>query len=308
MDNAADEVRRRGTVKVTTARSLCIIGECYVPGAHESDCNEACSGCLPGLAMDGAYICLHHHRRGLFRLAEMPVFYDALCAGAVRRNSMVTEFVDVSGDTGLVLDEAVVESKDRILSGLTNLAAYVVTELGLTAPETLDVRALCRLLVIHANWMSSNQVMSRSWGRQLDNIARDVRPVAFRSKPSGVFLGVCPVETETGVCGARLWHDPSGYVGEKVTCRKCGTTQPLDWWRTALQPNAEAAELLTAQDLVPILAWETNHAISEDQIRQWATRGHIQRHGRDLKSRTLYRREAVLAWVKDKTPELEEAS
>lgn len=286
-----------------TARQLCVIADCFVPGQHETDCDRNCTGCLPGLALDGALICGHHHRRGLFRLAEMPVFYDALCAGAVRRNSMITEYVSVSGDPGINLDDNVLDAKMRILDRMAELCAYVSVERGFAPPESMDVRDLGRYLARNASWMSANRVLAGKWTRQLDNIAADVRKVAYPSRPSGVFLGECPVEGPDGPCGARLWHEPSGYSGDPVTCRKCGTTQPVEWWRTALEPNLEAAAHLTAQALVPFLAWETNHPISEAVIRQWAARGFIHRHGKDGKGRTLYDRAAVLAYATDQTKE-----
>jgi hypothetical protein len=65
-------------------------------------------------------------------------------------------------------------------------------------------------------------------------------------------------------------------------------------------PNLEDKPLLTVAELVMLLHQKTGRQIPEGTIRQWATTGHIKRHGKDSKGRTLYDRAAVLAYVQER--------
>jgi hypothetical protein len=58
-----------------------------------------------------------------------------------------------------------------------------------------------------------------------------------------------------------------------------------------------------AESVIAFVSLRTAQALTHAQLRQWAARGFVQRHGRDERGRTLYRASAVLAWAKDQIQE-----
>ena len=104
-------------------------------------------------------------------------------------------------------------------------------------------------------------------------------------------IGRCPVTVDQGACGTKV----RAYADRAlIKCHGCGTEDTVAWWMSQIAP--EGADLATADSVIACVAARTLSTISHDQLRQWATRGHIQRHGKDTKGRTLYSTAAVLAW------------
>lgn len=249
-------------------RSLCSIPECYIPGQHETDCQEACSGCLPGLAMDGALICLDHHRAGLRDLAQIPGLYDDLSAVLVRRSNMLGTYITGSPDSvGINLDQNVMDAKEYMLGRLFELAAYVCEERGIHAPETLDARNLVTFLTRHAEWMSANEVLAARWGRQVANLRNEARKYAYPTRRTSTRIGDCPA------CGEPLRHDPSDYAGDLVTCRGCQQTATVDGWQQILVGQAS----LDAGAVAALLSSRYNRSVLPSTVRAWATKGIIGR-------------------------------
>jgi hypothetical protein len=63
--------------------------------------------------------------------------------------------------------------------------------------------------------------------------------------------------------------------------------------------NPDAKPLVTADELISIVARDLGVLLSHAQIRQWATRNKIPRSGqRDLKGRTLYDHAVVVALIR----------
>jgi hypothetical protein len=251
-----------------TGRQLCVIQDCFVPGQHETDCDRNCTGCLPGLAMDGALICNHHHRAGVRDLQQIPALYDDLSAVLVRRSNMLGTYITGTPESvGLNLDQNVMDAKEYMLGRLFELAAYICEERGVHAPETLDARTLAAFLTRHADWMSADRVLAGKWGRQVANIRSEARRYAYPSRRTSTRIGDCPT------CGEPLRHDPSDYAGDLVTCRGCKQTATVDGWQQALIGQAA----LDAQAVAALMSSRYNRTVLPSTVRAWATKGIIRR-------------------------------
>lgn len=182
-----------------------------------------------------------------------------------------------------------------ILNGWSRLVMedYDVTQ---TLPDGLDVPGMCSFL---SRW-SLQLAGHEAAGDALDEIrecARNVRAVVEPRPRETMVIGTCPrtLTDDDGherTCGGtvRAWlnreHDPR--------CMTCGTVAVVDWWvERMVKPEANA--LVTTPQLIAIVAYRLGFAPSHDQVRQWATRGKIERAGRDGKGRTLWDHAAVVA-------------
>jgi hypothetical protein len=65
----------------------------------------------------------------------------------------------------------------------------------------------------------------------------------------------------------------------------------------------EGSDKATATEVIAYVAMRGSQIIHHDQIRKWASLGHILRHGKDVKGRTLYSSSAVLAYAQQQTKE-----
>ena len=268
-----------------TGRMLCRVPECFVPGRHETDCRGDCGGCLPGLAMDGGLVCLHHHERAMNDLEQLPGLDDDLGAVLVRRSNMLGTYVTGSRDSvGIVLDQDVMDARDYLRNRLTNLAGFVCEERGLTGPTERDVRGLTAWLERHGEWMSANETLAPVWGRQVANLRAEGRRWAYRSRQTSIKLGECPMTGDDGApCGRAVRHDPSDYAGQNVTCRGCGTTGTVDWWQHIIWGDGA---YLPANEVAALLTTRYNRVVPPSTIRAWATKQIITRH--DTPGGTVY--------------------
>ena len=57
---------------------------------------------------------------------------------------------------------------------------------------------------------------------------------------------------------------------------------------------------ITADLAIAIIAWQTNNQlrITQDQLRQWASRNHITRIGLDERGRTIYDLGSILRYLR----------
>lgn len=128
-------------------------------------------------------------------------------------------------------------------------------------------------------------------------------------------IGTCPMlweaETEEGglemrECGGNVRAFPTPFTDptreEQIaqplpTCDKCGTDAHIDWWYREMYGQHGVSHLVTADELVAVIAVRLDYIATRDQIRQWKQRGRIVADSKDSKGRTLYRHEDVIVAI-----------
>jgi len=159
--------------------------------------------------------------------------------------------------------------------------------------DALDPIALARFLIVWADQLAKLEpVDATQCADEMTKHAANLKGLAVGDKPEGVVIGRCPVVVDVDPCGATVRAIP----GEQVTCPRCGTAGDVGWWQSVILASA-APPLVTAGDLISIVALETRQVLTHEQIRQWATRGKIERAGNDVKGRTLYDHQRVVEFV-----------
>lgn len=167
-----------------------------------------------------------------------------------------------------------------------------------------DAVGMARFVSTHAAWLAEHEAGPDAARELVDSAAKLAR-LARPERREYIVIGECPVtvaspEGESVPCGARV----RAYTEKNIIrCPRCETEDTLEWWESRIVPNLVDLPLLTAGELLVYLHRETGVAYTETAIRQWAARGYIRRHGRDVRSRTLYDRAAVLAFAQDRTKE-----
>jgi hypothetical protein len=127
--------------------------------------------------------------------------------------------------------------------------------------------------------------------------------IVVRAPRDWMAIGNCPVtvadpDGNSVVCGAKV----RAYADRAfIACPSCGTEDTLAWWMSQIVP--EGSDLAHADAVIACVTMRTFRPLSHEQIRQWAARGHIARHGKDTKGRTLYSSAAVLAYAQHQTEE-----
>jgi hypothetical protein len=120
-------------------------------------------------------------------------------------------------------------------------------------------------------------------------------------------LGECPVtvadaQGNSVPCGTPLRAYPDEDETHRfVKCHGCGTEDTIEWWMSQIVP--EAADHTHAKAIIACVAMRTGTLVTDTLLWKWASRGFIQRHGKDLKGRTLYSSAAVLAYVQHQIKE-----
>lgn len=143
-----------------------------------------------------------------------------------------------------------------------------------------------------------------------ENLHRDMRKHAGRLKqlayPTArewMPIGDCPItvaddQGNSVVCGAKVRAYPEKQF---IECPGCGTNDTLSWWVSQIVP--EGSDLAHADAVIACVVSRTLHPLTHEQLRQWASRGFVNRHGKDTKGRTLYSSRAVLAYAQNQTRE-----
>lgn len=130
-------------------------------------------------------------------------------------------------------------------------------------------------------------------------------------------IGTCPMlweaETEDGglemrECGGNVRAFPTPFADPTreeqaaqplPTCDKCGTDAHVDWWYREMYGAHGVSHLVTADELISVIAVRLDYIATRDQIRQWKHRGKIAGVDKDSKGRTLYRHDDVVAAIED---------
>jgi hypothetical protein len=106
-----------------------------------------------------------------------------------------------------------------------------------------------------------------------------VRAERIVDRPDGAFRIPCDQ------CGHRV---PIDVDRDFITCR-CGSWGDTSWWIKQVAPVIpEPGTAITGRDATAWLLVRHGIEVSEATLRQWATRGHVDRQGRDEHGRTTY--------------------
>jgi hypothetical protein len=220
-----------------------------------------------------------------------------------------------AASSGMPASTDEVMSLDRLISlrhdvttTLADWTRVVVEDRGIThrIPLGTDTEALAVFLERHAEWLSRHPAATEV-ADEIQTASRHVRAVAIPVRREWLPIGDCPVEVLTGVGDAGVERRPCGgrvraYPNRQfIRCPDCGTEDTLGWWMTQVIP--QGTDLAHADAVITFVVSRTFRPLSHQQLRQWATRGIVQRHGRDPKGRTLYSSRAVMDYVTNGTKE-----
>jgi len=192
----------------------------------------------------------------------------------------------------------VLDVRAMCCSRLAGWARVVLEERQLThsSLQAGDALGLARFLMVHAGWLGEHEA-GQDAADEIDTSARELRALALPDPPTGVVIGRCPVldiAEEVTICEGTVRAKP----GEPIRCERCGSTGTLDWWHSLMFGDTELAPLVTARDLVGIIANQTGHVIDPATIRKWVERGKVERSGSDEKGRPLYDHVSVIALIR----------
>ena len=166
-----------------------------------------------------------------------------------------------------------------------------------------DAPLLARFVEMWAQWLSTHPA-GPDVTRELGDSARKIERLARPDRKDYIVIGKCPVSVAVDGSPAPCGGQVRAYSERNVIeCRRCGTADTLAWWESQIVPNVEAKELATAGEVCIVVHRQTSEVVSEQTVRQWATRGCVQRHGKDAKGRTLYAWLAVVMYVQSGTRE-----
>jgi hypothetical protein len=200
-----------------------------------------------------------------------------------------------SSDTITAIDHRVSLAHDVTL-GLNGWCRVVVEDRGLThwLPLGTDVPGMILFLERHARWLSGHEA-GQDAADEVADWSRKVQSAVAPIRRDWMPLGTCPLEVEVGgvlgVCGGQV----RAYPEQDPRCMDCGTEAVASWWERVMFPDAEVAEMVTADELVLVLHRAFGGTpVKPSTIRQWIKRGVIVASGRDEKGRTLYDRGAVV--------------
>jgi hypothetical protein len=171
-------------------------------------------------------------------------------------------------------------------------------------PRSLDVDALVPFIATWVDWLITNTPDDAdNLASEATKHARELKGITDPARRDWLPIGECPVtvadpQGNPAVCGAKVRAYPERAF---IACQSCGTEDTMDWWMSQIVP--EASDLAHADAVIACVASRTYLMLSHTQLRQWASRGLILRHGKDVRGRTLYSSKAVLAYAKDQTKE-----
>lgn len=137
----------------------------------------------------------------------------------------------------------------------------------------------------------------------ITGLAIEKGQIVIRAPRDWIPIGDCPVtvadaEGNSVVCGAMVRaHADKSFI----ECPSCGTNDTLSWWMSQIVP--EGSDLAHADAVIACVVSRTFQPLTHEQLRQWASRGYVNRHGKDTKGRTLYSSRAVLAYAQHQTKE-----
>ena len=208
-----------------------------------------------------------------------------------------------NGDHNTDVDNLDIVMSDRgdITAVLQGWARVVVEDFDVTTviPHGHDVRGMCVFLMRWARHMTGHEA-AQDMADELHTAAvRVLRYAKPRGRREWIWIGDCPnvigCEGDPVVCATPI----RVYPQRAIKCAGCGVEDTLDGWIVRI---VGSHQLVTAEQLTPILHKKLGIVASRDKIRQWVHRGVItpakDDDGRvvtDSQGRTLYDRFTVFA-------------
>lgn len=198
--------------------------------------------------------------------------------------------------------DVVLSTRGDIITVLNGWVCVVLEdyELTQTCVDGSDVFALAEVL---DRW-AGRLIEHEAFDDLLDEVATcasQVQRIARPTRRDWLVIGTCPcVNDETGkVCGGNVRAWPDAEQERDPKCVECGTEAVVAWWMSHMIDDPASRPLVNAGELIGVIAYQLHWTVTHDQVRQWATRGKIERAGRDGKGRTLYDHRAVIAAIQD---------
>jgi hypothetical protein len=176
------------------------------------------------------------------------------------------------------------QERAAIRACLVSWCLLLAEDFGCTLPAD-GVEVMVHHVAVQAGRLLASDHAERLH-HDVTTAARHARRCAYPSRPERLAIGRCPAQLDDGsTCGATVRARPED---ENVTCPGCGDAGVLSWWHTRLVPSVDGSPLATGADLAAWLSVQTGRVVTEQAVRHWAHKGHITRHGKDLRGRTLY--------------------
>lgn len=175
-----------------------------------------------------------------------------------------------------------------------------------TIPTGTDVPGMANFIQRHANWLSGHET-APDCRDELAALARRCHQIAHPTRREWVNLGACPLEVEfdpdQGVetCGGqvRAWPRAEDRDGEVMArCRRCGTEAIPMWWHSQMAGHIDDSPLVTATELIGVIAIVLDWTVTHVQIRKWKERGKITSRFKDAKGRSLFAHAEVIEAIK----------
>lgn len=171
-------------------------------------------------------------------------------------------------------------------------------------PTSLAVEVLVPFIATWVDWLITNAPDDAdNLATDAGKHARELRAITDPARREWLPIGECPVtvadaEGNSVACGAKVRAYPERPF---IACESCGTEDTMEWWMSQIVP--EGSDLAHADAVIACVVSRTFQPLTHEQLRQWASRGFVVRHGKDTKGRTLYSSKAVLAYAQHQTKE-----
>jgi hypothetical protein len=171
-------------------------------------------------------------------------------------------------------------------------------------PASVEPAALVPFIATWVDWLIANLPDDAdNLAGEASKHAKALRQLAAPQRREWMPIGECPVtvadkDGNSVECGAKVRAYPERAF---IRCPGCGTEDTLAWWMSQIVP--EGSDLAHADAVIACVVSRTFQPLTHEQLRQWAARGFVMRHGKDTKGRTLYSSKAVLAYAQHQIKE-----
>ena len=212
---------------------------------------------------------------------------------------------DSDGNHGVTRTDVIVSARADVTIILNGWCRVAIEDYNITEviPDGTDVPSMCRFLERWAIQLAAHDAVSDMID-ELKECARTVHRIAYPEKRDWMPIGKCPLYPDrddgqriqcTGTVKAYPpRRDEAAREQRDPRCDTCGTEAVVEWWHRAMYGDLGNNPLVTATDLIAMIAYRLQFTVTHEQIRQWKRRGKISDAGRDNKGRTLYDHEKVI--------------
>lgn len=218
--------------------------------------------------------------------------------GRIARRALFTHKDDSPRTDDLPTIDTIVALRMDTLGLLDDWASMLVEQRSLShrLPITTDAIGMMNLLERHARWLSGHDA-AQELASELSDAAHRCQAVAFPYRRDDMRIGFCTnhigVEGVSTLCGSEI-RVVAAHPGE-IRCPRCGLEDTLDGWIKRLVGQAE---LVTAEQLVPILHQRMGVVVHPTTIRTWVHRGELPVAATDSAGRNLYDRQVAFLVIK----------